>query len=65
MSQPRIEHEVRRMVEEFPQPARGLADRVLASVPEERGGRHLGWAAVAAMVVAVLIVLTLVYGARG
>jgi hypothetical protein len=64
MSQERIEHEIRRMVDEFPPPRPGLSDRVLAAVPNEQGGQPLNWAALAAGVLALAIIVTLVYGGR-
>jgi hypothetical protein len=65
MSEERIAREVRQMVAGFPAPRPGFRQRVLSAVPDERGQSRHRWAAVAAAVLALILVATLVLGVRG
>lgn len=66
MSEDRVAREVRALVDQFPAPRPGFRDRVLGGVPDDRGlPRRRYWAAVGAAVLALALVATLVYGARG
>jgi hypothetical protein len=64
VSERQIEREVRRLVAEFPAPAPGFEDRVLAALPADRRRPRQAWAAAAAAVLAIAVVATLVLGAR-